>query len=276
MNQNQRENVIYNKVDAVRNLNKVNGFDAMNYIRDIKDAGSDMPKWYLDVKYRILWFRLCNPLGKIATEIKKLTDQIAVVEARIYLDYKDEIERYLSKATSQKSQSNVNENISFLEWAETAAIGRALTNAGYGIQFCDMLEANDIQPTESGVDEDKLAVDKLPKQVIPNTPVSGSDIKEPANSNAEPIGNVKSLAVANTSKKENEPTTFEEAMKTLSLKQCKEIKVMFGKNVGKTLGEIAVSDPDDIAWIVNKYRGPNFILRAAATILLDKALAVAG
>ena len=73
-------------IEAVKELNKVPGFDPLKLMRELNEEGADKPKWYLDVKYRILWFRLCNPLGKIATEIIKLTEQVAVVEAKIYLD----------------------------------------------------------------------------------------------------------------------------------------------------------------------------------------------
>jgi len=254
----ENENAIYNQVEAVKNLNKVEGFDPLKFMRIISEEGTDKPKWYLDVKYRILWFRLCNKRGKIATEIKRLTDKMAVVESRIYLDYADDLEKYISKATSQRVQGNVNDSISFLEWAETAAIGRALTNAGYGIQFCDMLEGNDVQPTESGVDIDKIAnVTSI---------IQEGEEEQPALFEA----------LNNEESDKKEPTNFEEAMKKLTINECKEMKVTFGKNSGKTLEQIAIEDPGDINWIVERYSGKDFRLKAAATILFNQALEQVG
>jgi len=255
--------MIYEKIEAVRGLNFVDGFDPRCYMRTI-EQDNNSPKWYLDVKYRILWFRLCNLKGKISTKIFSHNEKYAVVEAKIYLDYMDPVDNYISSASSQKS---VTDSPTYLEWSETAAIGRALTNAGYGIQFCDMLEGTDIQPTESGVDIDKLSV---PKNIVQNnTPPVPSKIA--ANSNvAKAVSPIPANKQVN-----NQPQNYDEALRMLTIEQCKATKVTFGKHIGKTLNEVAINFPSDLEWYSNRYVGSNFELKAAAKKLLDEALKVA-
>ena len=73
---------MYDEVAEIRNLNRVEGFDPRKYMRLIQNEGQ-AGKYYLDVAYRKLWFRLRYPEGKIVKKILKLTEQVAIVEASI-------------------------------------------------------------------------------------------------------------------------------------------------------------------------------------------------
>ena len=64
---------MYDEVEEIRNLNKVEGFDPRRYMRLIQNEGQ-AAKYYLDVAYRKLWFRLRYPEGKIVKKILKLTE----------------------------------------------------------------------------------------------------------------------------------------------------------------------------------------------------------
>ena len=81
--------LLYNKSKAVEELNKVEGFYPLELARVISNEGQEEQR-YLDVKYRKLWFRLVNPTGKIISRIVHFTENMAVVEARIYLDKCDQ------------------------------------------------------------------------------------------------------------------------------------------------------------------------------------------
>ena len=118
-------------------LNKVEGFDPKQYARTIQDANGQ-ESLYLDVQYRKMWFRLCNPTGKIVKKICTFDGNLAVVEARIYLDRNDAPENFVSNAFAQRfvDPNNPEYGTRYLESAETAAVGRALADAGYGLQFC--------------------------------------------------------------------------------------------------------------------------------------------
>ncbi len=97
--------------------------------------GTELPllnlrgKEYLEVKYRLVWFREDHPDWSIETEIMNVTDVSAYARATI----RDETGRVI--ATSHKFES-IQGFPDFIEKAETGAIGRALALIGYGTQFC--------------------------------------------------------------------------------------------------------------------------------------------
>jgi hypothetical protein len=97
--------------------------------------GTDLPllnlrgKEYLEVKYRLVWFREDHNDWAIETELLSVTDQSAYARATV----KDEQGRVI--ATSHKFETRQGFP-DFIEKAETGAIGRALALIGYGTQFC--------------------------------------------------------------------------------------------------------------------------------------------
>ena len=99
------------------------------------NKGTELPllnlrgKEYLEVKYRLVWFREDHPDWSIETELANVTDTSAYAKAII----RDESGRII--ATSHKFES-VQGFPDFIEKAETGAIGRALALIGYGTQFC--------------------------------------------------------------------------------------------------------------------------------------------
>ena len=88
-------------------------------------------KSYLEVKYRLVWFRDENPDWGISTDIVKLDMEAkyAIVKATIT----DPTGRVLAQGTKMEDIKGFGD---YLEKAETGAIGRALGVLGYGTQFC--------------------------------------------------------------------------------------------------------------------------------------------
>ena len=148
---------MYDEVEGIRSLNKVEGFDPRKYMRLIQNEGQ-AGKYYLDVAYRKLWFRLRYPEGKIVKKILKLTEQVAIVEARVYLDRNDHEDNFISNALAQKYMSADGQfGNKFVELAETAAVGRALSDAGFGLQFADREGDMDPEVTEAPFDPQMIA-----------------------------------------------------------------------------------------------------------------------
>ena len=132
-------------------LNRVEGFEPLEFARTIKQEDQE-DQLYLDVKYRKLWFRLANPLGRISSHIVWFNENVALAEAKIYLNYTDAPENYIANAFSMKFRSEDPKfGDKFLEMAETAAVGRALSDAGYGVQFADVGESNDPAQVDAGI-----------------------------------------------------------------------------------------------------------------------------
>lgn len=90
-------------------------------------------KQYLQVMWRLVWFREEKPLWSIDTKLEQLTDNHAVFSAKI----SDELGA--QKASGYGSES-VKDFRDFIEKAETKAIGRALAMLGYGTQFAPELD----------------------------------------------------------------------------------------------------------------------------------------
>ena len=146
------QDCMYQNVKEIQELNRVEGFDPRKYMRQLAGDGQ-AAKYYLDVVYRKLWFRLKYPNGKIVKTLKKLTDQVAIVEAKVYLDRNDSEESFISNALAQKYMTTDDQfGNKYVELAETAAVGRALADAGFGLQFADLEGETDPNIVDAGLE----------------------------------------------------------------------------------------------------------------------------
>ena len=105
-------------------------FNANEHLMDLKG------KKYLQVMWRLVWFREDKPLWNIDTKLEHLTEKHAVFSAKIY------DENGIQKSAGYGSES-INDFRDFIEKAETKAVGRALAMLGYGTQFAPELDEGD-------------------------------------------------------------------------------------------------------------------------------------
>lgn len=150
-------------------------------MRNFKTSkGTELPllslkgKEYLEVKYRLVWFREDHPDWSIETELVSVTDVSAYAKATV----RDDKGRVI--ATSHKYES-IQGFPDFIEKAETGAIGRALALIGYGTQFC-----------ADELDEGKRIVDapvpsRSQRGAFPNDRIAPSPDRAPELSEAEEV-----------------------------------------------------------------------------------------
>lgn len=278
---------IVNEMTAISELNRVEGFDPTRFMRklsEVDENGQPSERMYLEVAYRKLWFRLKHPEGAIRKFIREVNDQFAIMEARVYLDRRDPEESYIANAIVKRyfhPEDKLGDK--YLEIAETAAVGRALADAGFGIQFTDSSEN-----PESGVVDSPIGV---PYGMGVNT-VTGEvthtpQTPAPAATNAVQNGVSMAAPMPQTQPVQTAPQTqpapavpaftpempVEQILPQMTMQYALNYEVDCGVFKGKKLGQVAQEKPQSLEWYVNAYKGNNNILRAAAKYLLDKASA---
>ena len=243
---------------AIPAINCVEGFNPADYVRVNTEQDGSVDA-YLDAKYRILWFRLHHPEGKLDPEIIHLDDQSACVCCRVYADKADPPENFIGKAYSHRFRSGDLFGERFLEVAETIAKGRALADAGYGTQFCFSGDTNTSEIADSPI--------KLPPEDSSEQPVvhAGTTQEKPTVQPVSPAA----VKGEPTAARHETHKTLEDLLKTMSVEEAKAVRVDVGRYAGRTLGEIALISPGDLGWYVRNYAGKNLELKAGATVLLN-------
>lgn len=136
---NEKKKAIITTVPAAKELWKVPGFDPLNYLRTVSRNGEKVLK--LDLRYKKLWFRLACPSGKMWLNPLRITDQMAIFEARLYAD-RDDSATFLASFTSTQMARDVPGGL-YIRAAQDEALNEALDNAGFGIQLCDVAQVSD-------------------------------------------------------------------------------------------------------------------------------------
>ena len=140
---------MYHAVPVVSELNRVKGFDPTRYLRKTKEG----PK--LDLSVKKLWFRMKYPNGRIKLSALRITDQLAIIEARVYFDKNDT--NHVSSFTAQTYKESTPGGL-YVEMAQHNAVDEALSSAGFGIQF---VPANESRRPLASEDEVPKATEKI-------------------------------------------------------------------------------------------------------------------
>lgn len=302
-----QEPMLYTTNATVAALNHVPGFDPLKFLRRTtsRKTGEDVMR--LDLRYKKLWFRLACPTGRLKLNALRITEKMAIFEAKIYCDREDAepLSSYVANCTLDATPGGL-----YVEAAQEEALDTALSNAGFGIQFADVGSESEeygsevpvgAKPEISKLVQTKVEVAELvqkqpevmkatsqetdpldaimaddmpvPEQVTaevvekPKTVVLES--VQPAQTPSEPPKNVIVLEQEPLAAAYPQSTPVEEIRRQMTYEQAQNVIVDCGTCKGWTLAQVADRRPASLRWYVKGYQGENNILRAAAAIIWD-------
>lgn len=148
--------------------NKVDGFDPTEYVAEYTDLVTGESRRRLPVAMQIVWFRLKYPEGRIAVAAEPENNGF-VARSKIYANFKDDPECYLAEAEAWRGIDEAKPGISPREWAQTAAIGIALRNAGFGLELGASDDTVDLTVETPVVEEPETSEDDMLSRAL-NTP----------------------------------------------------------------------------------------------------------
>ena len=286
-----QEPMLYTTNAAVASLNHVPGFDPLKFLRRTasRKTGEDVMR--LDLRYKKLWFRLACPTGRLKLNALRITEKMAIFEAKVYRDREDAepLSSYVANCTLDATPGGL-----YVEAAQEEALDTALSNAGFGIQFADVgseseeygsevpmgAKAEIAKPVQTkaevteSVQKQPEVVNTAPQEtakVDPLDAIMADDMPVPEQVTAEVVEKPKTVVL------EQEPpaaaytqsSPVEEIRRQMTYEQAQNVIVDCGTCKGWTLAQVADRRAASLRWYVKGYQGENNILRAAAAIIWD-------
>ena len=300
-----QEPMLYTTNAAVASLSHVPGFDPLKFLRRTtsRKTGEDVMR--LDLRYKKLWFRLACPTGRLKLNALRITEKMAIFEAKVYRDREDAepLSSYVANCTLDATPGGL-----YVEAAQEEALDTALSNAGFGIQFADVgseseeygsevpvgAKAEIAKPvqTKAEVTEpvqkqsenvksakadplDAIMADDMPgpeqvtAEVIEKPRTVKLESVQPVQTPPEPPQNVIVLEQEPPAAAYTQSTPVEEIRRQMTDEQAQNVIVDCGTCKGWTLAQVADRRAASLRWYVKGYQGENNILRAAAAIIWD-------
>ena len=267
------------------------GFDPLKFLR--RTAKGEK---VLDLKYKKLWFRLKYPNGRIKLSSLKITDQLAIIEARVYFDKNDAQPRssFIAQREAKATPGGL-----YIESAQHAAIDQALSDAGFGVQFSAAAPTVSTEASAETAKEQPVAAKTVTTEQAPaaaqvtvaeaateviNEPAQEAPVVQETVAEA-PAAEVMRSAASVTEEAEGEeieeetadtdtaaPTyssdmPVDEICSMMTYEEAGNVIVPLGTCKGWAMSQVADRRPASLKWYINGYSGNDNILRAAATIM---------
>lgn len=168
--------------EILSTINLVPGLDIKAMLVKSDNLVDGTENFYLPVKAQKEWFRLKCPDGKIELEMTHVDRISCIARCRIYADKRDPNGAYLSENYATRFNAPGN-NANYCDWACTMAIGRALEDAGFGLQMDLKSEAsmeNQVIPPPSKMPEEVPVPFEDPSVPAPIDPPSPEPMPDPS------------------------------------------------------------------------------------------------
>lgn len=235
-------------IQRISAINAVEGFDPRALAVEYVDLTTGEKRLRLPVMAQLAWFRLKYPDGRIAKTVTA-GNNCFIATARVYKDYNDPADRFLAEGTASRTYLPEKPTVSPREWAQTAAVGIALRDAGFGLQFHAAGDSFDY-PTADEFSEAATSPAVIPAE-MPALPAGNED------GTPEP-----------------EYTAAAAPEPELTFESAKAMPCPISKYSGKTLGDLILLDPNALNWIATKFSGDEKLSKGARLICAE-ALRVA-
>lgn len=300
-----QESMLYTTNATVAALNRVSGFDPLKFLRRTTSCKTGEDVMRLDLRYKKLWFRLACPTGRLKLNALRITEKMAIFEAKVYRDREDTepLSSYVANCTLDATPGGL-----YVEAAQEEALDTALSNAGFGIQFADVgseseeygsevpvgakAEISKLVQTKAEVAEpvqkqaetvksakadplDAIMADDMPvseqvtAEVVEKPKTVLPESVQSAQTPPEPTQNVIVLEQEPPAAAYTQSSPVEEIRRQMTYEQAQNVIVDCGTCKGWTLAQVADRRPASLRWYVKGYQGENNILRAAAAIIWD-------
>lgn len=241
-------------VSIIERINAVEGFDPTPLAVEYADMNEGESRLRLPVLTQLAWFRLKYPEGKVHVEVSAGKESF-IAKAWVYPHYTAPMDQFLADGEASRGYLPDKPTISPREWAQTAAVGIALRNAGFGLQFG---AAGDAFGTPVVDELGAITCGEEPKAPGPQP---GADQSAAPQRTPQPPDRCGPSAA---------PKPVPEPALT-PLEQAMAMPCPISKYNGKTLGDVLVKDPKALVWVANKYTGdPN--ISAAAKLICEQAV----
>lgn len=300
-----QEPMLYTTNSAVAALNHVPGFDPLKFLRRTISSKTGEGVMRLDLRYKKLWFRLACPTGRLKLNALRITEKMAIFEAKVYRDREDAepLSSYVANCTLDATPGGL-----YVEAAQEEALDIALSNAGFGIHFADVgseseeygsevpvgakaeiskpvqTKAEVAKPVQKQAESvksakadplDAIMADDMPvpeqttAEVVEKPKTVVPESVQPVQTLPEPTQNVIVLEQEPLVAAYTQSTPVEEICRQMTCEQAQNVIVDCGTCKGWTLAQVADRRPASLRWYVKGYQGENNILRAAAAIIWD-------
>lgn len=170
---NEKQTPMMRTNEAVAGLNKVAGFDPVKLLqKSLSRKPADKAETArLELRYKKLWFRLAYPQGRIRVSAVRITEQLAIIEAKVFL-HKDDPE----PVANFMAERAIQDTPLYIQAAQYEAQDNALTDAGFGIQLCDVCQT---VGEEAYIPKQAAAVQAPPQPAAEETPPPAAQTETP-------------------------------------------------------------------------------------------------